>query len=46
MAVKNFVYRENWVGIKVAAMKTNFLDILSQPRPTFWPPKSPEKELL
>ena len=27
MAVKNFVFRENWVGSKVAGMRTTFLVI-------------------
>ena len=29
MAVKNFVFRENWVGSKVGGMKTTFLAILA-----------------
>ena len=39
MAIKNFVFKENWVGSKVAAMKT-FLPFLTQPGPTFWPQKA------
>ena len=37
MAIKNFVFRENWVGSKVAGMKTTFL---TQPGPTFWTEKA------
>ena len=37
MTVKNFVFRENWVGSKVAGVKTTFLPFLTQPGPTFWP---------
>ena len=40
MAVKNFVFRENWVGSKVAGMETIFLPFLTQPGPTFWPRKA------
>ena len=29
MAVKNFVFRENWVDSKVGGMKTTFLAILA-----------------
>ena len=48
MAVKNFVFRENWVGSKVAAgMKTTFLAIFD---PTWThnslTPKGPSKEFL
>ena len=32
MAVKNFVFRENWVGSEVASMKIAFFDIFD---PTF-----------
>ena len=39
MAVKNFVFRENWVGSKVAGMETIFLPFLTQPGPTFGPEK-------
>ena len=36
MALKNFLFRENWVGSEVAAMKIAFfLPFLNQPRPTF-----------
>ena len=40
MAVKNFIFRENWVGIKVVGMKQPFLPFLTQPGPTFWPQKA------
>ena len=46
MAVKNFLYRENWVGIRVAAMQTNVFDILTQPGPTFWPQKAQIRNCL
>ena len=42
MAVKNFVFRENWVDSKVTGMKTTFLAFLNQPGPT----KGPNKELF
>ena len=31
MAVKNFVFREDWVGSKLADMKTAFFTILDLP---------------
>ena len=37
MAVKNFVFRENWVGSKVPGMKTVFFAILTQPGPNIGP---------
>ena len=41
MAVKNSVFRENWVGINVASMKTTFfLPFLCQHGPTFCPQKA------
>ena len=46
MAVKNFVSRENWVGSKVAGMKTTFFTIFD---PTFThslAPEGPNKEFL
>ena len=36
MAIKNFVFWENWVGSKVASMKTG----LTRPGPTLWPQKA------
>ena len=40
MAVKNFVFRENWVGNNVAGMKVTFLPFLTQSGHTFWPQKA------
>ena len=41
MANKSFVFRENWVGSKLAGMKTTFfLPFLTQPGPKFWPQKA------
>ena len=42
MAVKNFVFKENWVGSKVAGMKTAFFAIFDPtwPRPIIWPQKT------
>ena len=33
MAIKNLVFRENWVGSEVAGMKLAFLSFLTQPGP-------------
>ena len=33
MALKNFFFRENWVGSEVAGMKIAFLPFLTQPGP-------------
>ena len=47
MAVKNFVFRQNWVGRKVAGKKKNlFLPFLTQPGPTFWPQKAQRRNSL
>ena len=46
MALKNFSFRENWVGSEVAGMKIAFLPFLTQPGPTFWPQKGPNIEFL
>ena len=35
MAVKNFVFRENWVGSRVAGKKKKILPFLTQPGPIF-----------
>ena len=35
MAVKNFSFKENWVGSKVTGMKATFLSFFKQPGPTF-----------
>ena len=40
MAVKNFVFRENWVGCVVAGMNIAFLSFLTQPGPTVHPKKA------
>ena len=41
MAVKNFIFKGNSVGSKVAGMKTTFfLSFLTQPGTTFWPQKA------
>ena len=47
MAVKNFVFRQNWVGRKVAGMKKTFFAIFD-PRcgPTFWPQKAQIRNYL
>ena len=36
MAVKNFVFRENWVDSKVAGMKATFFAIFDPTAPTSW----------
>ena len=46
MALKNFSFRENWVGIEVAGMKIAFFAIFDQHGPTFWPPKGQNMEFL
>ena len=46
MASKNFSYRENWVGSKVAGMKIAFLPILVQHVPTFWSQNGQNMEFL
>ena len=47
MAVKNFVFRQNWVGRKVAGMKKNpFFPIFDPTWTHILAPKSPIKELL
>ena len=40
MAVKNFVFRENWVGCVVAGMNIAFLSFLTQTGPTVHPKKA------
>ena len=37
MTVKNFVFRNNWVGSEVASMKIALLPFLTRLGPTFWP---------
>ena len=46
MAVKNFVFRENWVDSKVAGMKATFFAIFDPTAPTSWLWKDPNKEFL
>ena len=46
MALKNFSFRENWVGIEVAGMKIAFLPFLMQHEPKFWPTKGQNMEFL
>ena len=46
MALTNFCFRENWVGIEAADMKIAFLPFLTQHGPAFWPPKSQNMEFL
>ena len=46
MAVKNFVFRENWVGSKVAGKKTIFLAISDPIWTHILAPKGPNKEFL
>ena len=46
MALKNFSFRENWVGFGVAGMKIAFLPFLTQHGPTFWPFKGQNMKFL
>ena len=46
LALKNFSFRENWVGSEVAGMKIAFLPFLTQHGPTFWPKKGQNMEFL
>ena len=46
MAVKNFVFRENRVGSKVADMKTTFFAIFDPTLTHSLAPKDPNKEFL
>ena len=47
MAAKNFVFRQNWIGRKVAGMKKTFFFPIFNPN---WShiltPKGPDKEFL
>ena len=45
MALNNFSFGENWVGIEVAGMKI-FLPFLTQRRPAFWLPNGQNVEFL
>ena len=46
MAVKNFVFRENWVGSKVAGVKTTFFAICDPTWTNILAPKDPNNEFL
>ena len=46
MAVKNFVFRENWVDSKVAGMKATFFAIFDPIWTQIFTPKDPRKEFL
>ena len=46
MAIKKFVYRENWVGIKVTGMKTTFLVIFDPTWTRILSPKGPNQDFL
>ena len=44
---KNFIFRQDWVGRKVAGTKkTFFLPFLTQPRLIFWPLKAQIRDFL
>ena len=46
MAVKNFVFGQNWVGRKLAGMKKTFFAIFDLTWIHILAPKSPNKEFL
>ena len=46
MAVKNFVFRQSWVGRKLAGMKKTFFAIFDLTWVHILAPKSPNKEFL
>ena len=46
MAVKNFIFREKWVGSKVAGMKTNFFAIFDPTLTHSLAPEGPNKEFF
>ena len=46
MALNNFYFRENWVGVEVAGMKIAFLPFLTQYGPTYCPPNAQNMEFL
>ena len=46
MTVKNYVFRENWVGSKVAGMKTTFFAIFDLTWTKIMASKGPNKEFL
>ena len=46
MAVKNIVFRKNWVGSKVAGMKTTFFAIFDPTWTHIFDPKDPKRNSL
>ena len=46
MVVKNFVFRQDWVGRKVAGMKKTFFAIFDPTWTHILAPKGPNKEFL
>ena len=46
MALKNVSFREKWVGVEVASIKTAFFTVLTQRGPSFWPPYGQNMEFL
>ena len=46
MALKNFIFRQNWVGRKMAGMKKTFFAIFDPTWTHISAPKVPNKEFL
>ena len=46
MAVKNFIFKENWVDSKVAGTKATFFAIFDPTWTHILAPKGPNKEFL
>ena len=46
MAVENFIFRQNWVGRKVAGIKKTFFAIFDPIWTNILAPKDPNKEFL
>ena len=46
MAIKTFVFRQNWIGRKVAGMKKSFFTIFDPIWTHILAPKDPNKEFL
>ena len=46
MAVKNFDFRQNWIGSKVAGMKKAFFAIFDPTWTHIFAPKGPNKEFV
>ena len=46
MIVKNFVFRKDWVGTKVAGLKKTFFAIFDPTWTRILAPKGPNKEFL